>query len=126
MNSLTITFNDVLLRSLHKCADNLRPCSSVCGCVCVVFGGGTTSFKEVRSSWFVSEEVREAAVNHQSLNMKVRHTLICFFFLCEYSLWISVSLACYCDFFFFISLLVSSVTVSHESFIWLNMIIRDT
>jgi len=38
--------------------------------VCDVFGGGTPSFREVRSSWFASEEEREereAALNHQSL-----------------------------------------------------------
>ncbi|XP_031169049.1 uncharacterized protein LOC116059917 [Sander lucioperca] len=47
----------------------------------LVFGGGTPSFKEVTSSWFASEEGREAAVNHLRLNMNVRPTLICFFFL---------------------------------------------
>ena len=33
----------------------------VCVCVCV-FGGGTPSFKEVRSSWLASEEGREAEI----------------------------------------------------------------
>lgn len=33
------------------------------------------------SSWFVVEGGREAALNHQSFNMKVCHSLICFFLL---------------------------------------------
>ncbi|XP_056239942.1 uncharacterized protein LOC130174272 [Seriola aureovittata] len=60
-------------------------CQSVncddCNNMCVVFGGGTSSFREVRSFLFTSEEGREAAVNAQSLNMKVCLTLICCFFL---------------------------------------------
>ncbi|XP_067334980.1 triggering receptor expressed on myeloid cells 1-like isoform X2 [Channa argus] len=46
-----------------------------------VFEGGTLSSREVTSSWFDSEEGREAALSHQSLNMDVHHILICFFFL---------------------------------------------
>ncbi|XP_067334558.1 uncharacterized protein [Channa argus] len=46
-----------------------------------VFEGGTLSSREVASSWFDSEEGREAALSHQSLNMDVHHILICFFFL---------------------------------------------
>ncbi|XP_067334505.1 immunoglobulin mu Fc receptor-like isoform X2 [Channa argus] len=46
-----------------------------------VFEGGTLSSREVTSSCFDSEEGREAALSHQSLNMDVHHILICFFFL---------------------------------------------
>ncbi len=69
--------------------------------LCVEFRGGTPSFKEARSSWFAREEGREA-VNHQSLDMKVCHTLICFFFLCEYIHFLFLSLSLVMKSYFFI------------------------
>ncbi|XP_026223723.1 uncharacterized protein LOC113167377 isoform X5 [Anabas testudineus] len=43
-----------------------------------VFEGGTVSYREVTSSWFDSEEGREAALNHQRVNMNMYPILICF------------------------------------------------
>ncbi|XP_026223432.1 uncharacterized protein LOC113167226 [Anabas testudineus] len=43
-----------------------------------VFEGGTVSYREVTSSWFDSEEGREAALNHKRVNMNMYPILICF------------------------------------------------
>ncbi|XP_026223437.1 uncharacterized protein LOC113167228 [Anabas testudineus] len=43
-----------------------------------VFEGGTVSYREVKSSWFDSEQGREAALNHQRVNMNMYPILICF------------------------------------------------
>ena len=76
---------------------------------CVLFGGGTSSFK--RSSWFTRKQERQSESTRAS-KMKVCDMLICICILCKYDLFISFNL------FLFILSFIHVLPVIFVAYVW--------